>query len=361
MEKNKARRQEYPLPRGFREPTDGSMRYFPWGAMPTNIYRDDVPHARLWLRPDVGESAIKRRQRGIQNELQKLYEIPPADIPAEFAELVATDTFIGEQRRSMKNYESYMTWKTKAQLPEDYHLKNAMYHMEDGTAYVGEILDVALGTELETFEVGKVTHPYRRRFQFVEPFRQEVDRAIVDRGGNILPRDVIPYRNVDVVPYFTREGMAITGLSGLITRYKRDVGVINRENDRARIVERQLAGLRVDAASGFDQEIAHNMLEALPTDDEKRELADIAKHDGAQHAVVMHEIGHRILVKSGCMAYVEDKIQNNSLEPFVVPLSTTIYGYKEPIESNSIGQNFVTESGRETDMLLVKSKFPKKN
>ena len=285
------------LPAGFREPTDGSLRYRPDGAMPANPYIDDV---------------VRQRQVEIDTEYRKLYDYPPEGTPEGFATMLLDDYMIHEERRKMLNFEGYQAWQAKGgEIPED--LEESVEHFMRGTAYEDEIIDIALNTDIEEFEVGKVSHPYRRRLEFVDQLRRGVDAAIVDHGGEAFGK-YFPYRSIDITPHVTYVDGELQ-VNGFIIPYKRDVGDIPLPDGSGmiRIVERQLAAFRADATSGFPQDIIQRMKEtpidwsASYQDDDYREA----------------------LVNTGCHGFIVREILFDSLKPFVVPVSTTIYGYKQ--------------------------------
>lgn len=292
----------------FKEPSDGSLRYRPYGAVPAHPYVDET---------------LKARQQYLESELRKLFKTCPADIPAGFASMLADDYDIGEERRKMANYEGYMQWLLSHE-PIDPHLDPLFAHFERGSAYIGEILTIGLETSIEHFEVGKVTHPYRQRLEHVYPFREEVVEEIERHGGVVYPT-VTPYRALVIDPRFSEHG----ALQGFIVRYKRDVGAINciSTAQRLNIVERQIAGYRIDAASGFDQEA----LAQLPE--------DFAQLNPSRQ--------QRALRLSGIYDFIERAVQTDSLHDFVVPVSTTIFAHKVDLPPVDEGKPFyrMTEFG----------------
>jgi len=293
-------RPRYEKDEGFKEPTDGTLRYRPWGAMPANPYLDQ---------------ALKDRQSYIGSEFIKLFNNPPDGTPPEFAEMLLWDHEIGEQRRSIQNFDGYTQWLATCEpITEDIDRKAD--HFEHGSAYAGEILDFALATSIDHFEVGKVTHPYRQRLEHVEPFRREVEDAIKERGGLIYPK-VMPYRSIDIMPHMFVDEDGQEKLAGFIVKYKRDFGHINLADGSGtlRLVERQLAGFRVDEAAGFNPAIVT--------------LMDFASKDkGIRWDGIQDDQFERQLRNTGARGFIEKAVQTDSLEDFVVPISTTIYGFR---------------------------------
>lgn len=287
----------------FREPTDGSLRYSPYGAMPAHPFKNE---------------SIKARQRHIFQEFMKLFKNYPADVPAEFAEMLEDDYFIGEQRRGMQNYEGYTEWLgLKQALPAEFD--GIVEQYENGGAFPDEILTLAISAKLPSFELGKVTSPYRKRLEHVAPMREDVRDAIEFHGGVVYP-SIQPYRSIDIQPMFSLDTAGMHRLVGCIVKYKRDFGHIDipAESDRLSIVERQIAGYRIDESSGFPQELVAR-LEAIVAE----------RYANNPEAVILD--WSECVKESGLAAFIEAAVQSDSLEPFVVPESTTLYGFRQPI------------------------------
>jgi hypothetical protein len=281
----------------FREPSDGTIRYRPWGAVPANPFADE---------------ALKERQHLIETEFQKLFDRPPHGTPLGFATMFATDHAIGEERRKMKNFEGFMEWNGRRE-PVDHVLHEKINLIERGAGDAGDALDFAIDTTVQNFEVGKVTHPYGIRLEHVQPFREEVEEALTERGGVVYPK-VLAYHSISIVPdvEYLKDGTHI--LNGFIVRYKRDFGAIDTADGMARInlTERQLAGIRIDAESGFNQDIRARML-----------ATNISPERSWQKRYMEY------VVETGARGFIERAIQLDSAEMFFVPGSTNIYVYKE--------------------------------
>lgn len=290
-------RPRHPHGDSFREPTDGTIQYRPWGAVPANPYIDDE---------------LKERQHLIETEFQKLFDVPPAGIPVGFATMFANDHAIGEERRKMKNYEGFMEWVGRHE-PVDTLIHEKISLVERGNGDAGDTLDFAVNTTVQSFEVGKVTHPYGIRLEHVEPFRKEVEAALIERGGVVYPK-VLAYHSISIIPDVEYLENGAHTLNGFIVRYKRDFGAIDTADGTARInlTERQLAGIRIDAESGFNQDILTRML-----------ATDISPERSWQKRYMQY------IVETGARGFIEKAIQLDSMEKFLVPGSTTIYGHKE--------------------------------
>lgn len=280
----------------FHEPTDGSLRYRPWGAVPANPYVDE---------------ALMKRQLMIQAEFKKMFDYPPEGTPMAFARMMAYDHLIGEERRIMKNYEGFMKWQALRQ-PVTVEMNDKLSYFERGQAFSDEIFDIALETDIENFEFGKLTHGYRQRLEHVEPFRCEVEEALEAHGGVVYPK-ILPYHSISIIPDVEYYDDGTHSLNGFIVRYKRDFGTIELPDSKGKIhiLERQLAGFRVDAASGFDQNIVDRMMQV-----------SIGPQKTWQKRYMQY------VVDTGARGFIERAIQTDSLADYVVPESTMIYGYK---------------------------------
>jgi len=281
----------------FREPTDGSLRYRPYGATPSNMFLDE---------------ALKQRQLHIDSEFQKLFDNPPEGVPEGFALMLSNDHLIGEQRRKMMNTMAYMKWHDKHE-PVSAELHEKMNFMDRGNAFISESLDFAVETSVENLELGKLTHPYRRRLEHIGEFRTDTAEAIESHGGVVYPK-IFPYHSLAIKPdvSYSRDGSH--EINGFIVRYKRDFGHIDLPNNTGRLhlVERQIAGYRVDEASGFSQDVVRRMLAKKITSSQRWEDKYM-----------------EYIVDTGARGFILRAVQTDSLEDFVEPVSTTIYGYKE--------------------------------
>lgn len=199
---------------------------------------------------------------------------------------------------------------------------------EAGTAEVADVLDIALNTDItQGLEVGRVTHPYWQRMEHVLDMRTAVAEGIEARGGVLEPW-ISPYRSISIVPY-TRPTLDAPVLDGFITPYKHDVGTIFRPKDGKilHVVERQIAGIRIDEASGFRQDILERM----------NALAATKKDFDWQN--VNDEMFADRLISTGARGFIEKAIQTDTRDAYLVPESTTIYIFAEdPETSKQLGR-----------------------
>jgi len=281
----------------FREPLDGSNRYLPYGAMPGDPYLGDE---------------IESRQLEIDIEFKKLFLSPDTDAPPAFRQMLVADFEVGRQRRKLLNFDGYMKWKALEEVMEP-RVEVLSQLVERGTADCAEAIDFALNTEIEKTEIGQLTCAYSNRLEHVQPFREEVAAAIEAHGGVLIP-SIIPYRGLSIVPDVEYLEDGFHTLNGFIIRYKRDVGYIRLPNDEGvlRIVERQIAGVRIDEDSGFSDPVL-KMMQYTPIagdhtwqDNEKQYLHD-----------------------TGCQSFIEQAVQADTVEALIVPISVTVYAYKE--------------------------------
>jgi hypothetical protein len=257
------------------------------------------------------DEQLKERQRYIDGEFNKLFDTPPEDIPTDFARMLSDDYLIGEERRKLKNFEGYSEWLTLRE-PVSEELDAKINHVVYGDAFIGEILDYAIETSVKNFEVGKVTSPYGERLEYVEAFRRDAEEAIEERGGDIYPK-VLPYHSLSIVPKFNYHEDGTRTLAGFVIRYKRDFGriVLPDRSGVIHIVERQIAGIRIDEASGFPAVIKFMLENHVKEGEDPWENAE--KH----------------IRDCGAEGFIMKAVQADSREPFFVPDSTTIYGHKE--------------------------------
>ena len=314
------------LPEHYVEPSSVNPLIVPHGAMPANPYFNE---------------SIKEQQRFVNGQFLKLYQSPPQDMPEEFVEDVVIDDYIiHEERRKMENYEAFMEFFEDGVVIDESVLP-ILERFERGQASIDEILMILANpnidaredkeSEFKSGEFGKVSHPYGYRMEQLEPFRNEMNEAILAQGGVVYPT-VMPYRSIKILPRLKRfnNGTPEGGVRiiGFIVKYKRDYGhvpVVGKDDEVVRVVERQIAAYRVDEASGFNQNIIqamHDMQAQYP----KRMLWDSPVMNQREQQVLDNR-----LKSVGCTDFVEYAVQTDSLRDFVVPISTTIYGYKEKL------------------------------
>lgn len=224
-------------PESFQEPFSGALYDRHYGAVPANPYLNQE---------------VKDRQERIKQAFADLFEHPPAElaVPENFRQLLIDDYYINVERRRMINYENFAKWRMNHQLFTTPHLEIAASRVEVGRAESGDVLDLALApdsSELSGLEVGRVSHPYWRRTEYITPMRLDVASAIIERGGTLNSLNE-PYRRIKISPKVEKN--EVTGeqdITGIIVRYKRDMGEIPRSDGSVlKIVERQIAAYRVD-------------------------------------------------------------------------------------------------------------------
>lgn len=302
-------------PTEFNEPYGGGEYDRHYSAMPANPYINE---------------RVKSREAVIRTELGKLFEHPPEDmdIPDSFKQLLIDDYYINVERRRMINYENFAKWRQEHPRLDD-TLESSVQRVENGYTEVGDIFDVALNTSLSGLEVGRITHPYGQRIEQVTPMRLSVAAAMNERGGT-LESVSDPYRRIKIVPKIERIGKdGQQEITGFIVRYKHSLGFIPKgENEVLKVVERQVAAFRVDEASGFPQDILASMYELAEREQRKKKpfhwdsTADERFED--------------FLIDSRCRGFIEKAVQTDSLEPFIVPESTTVFCYPEQVPENFI-------------------------
>ena len=328
------------LPASVRPDIDDYDGAFPpGGAMPANQYIDDE---------------TQQQQAEHNNALRSLYENPPIDMPQNFVRMVVDDYVINEVRRGLINFESFMAFTTECpdiirEMPDEIGL------LMRGKASQDQIFDVVIQANVEaaakktkgykTSEFWKLSHPYGYRMQHLEAIRENSTRSVVENGGIVYP-EVLPYRDITItpnveygVPVYDDETDEVVGmnyhdtpiLDGFIVRYKRDYGnvPIPGTDKMIHLVERQVAGIRVDEASGFSQ--AH------------LELFNQEAFKGVVPVEWNNPSDVRIpsrLEAYGIKNLIHTAIQTDSLEQYVVPLSTMMYGFVDnPQMSRVLGKS----------------------
>jgi hypothetical protein len=314
--------QTYDVPPTFAEPFSGTLYDRQFGSMPANPFKSDI---------------VRARQACIEKEFLKLFE-PPAGlgVPDEFAQFFRDDYEIGERRRQMTNYDNYMAWQASAPvIPDELLLPVDRY--ESGTAEVEDVFDIILGTSMiDGMEVGRVTHPYWRRMQHLQPLRDSVAKAIVERGG-VLERQSSPYRSIDIVPAISIDQHGNQRIHGHLARYKHDIGSMVRPSDGKviHVVERQIAGIRIDETSGFSQGVLRRM----------HEVAD-AKENFVWSNIKDERFEYH-LRDTGCRGFIEKAIQTDATDDYIVPESTTVFMFAEdPRTSRAFGDAALTSATR---------------
>jgi hypothetical protein len=295
------------LPSHYTEPSENNPLIVPYGAMPANPYLDEQ---------------VKRQQAAIESEFLKLHETPSKDMPESFVRVMTDDYMINEPRRKMINYEAHMQFIADGGYVATGSLADEMQRYEKGQASISEIADVIVKTPARKGEFGKVSHPYGYRMQYIDAMRTDTINAIESHNGIVYP-EVSPYHSIKIHPkverYDNGSKRGLQRIVGFIVRYKRDFGRIpvpNSDED-VHIVERQIAGYRVDQDSEFDLGVLaqmHHLSDMYP----KR-----IQWDQPTFPNFVQRLG-----RTGCKDYIETAVQQDSLEDFVVPISTTIYGYK---------------------------------
>jgi len=306
------------LPEQYKEPGVSNALIVPYGALPANPFVDEQ---------------VKKQQADINAEFHKLFETPPQDMPESFVRLILADYVINENRRQMENYENYMLWPgaVEKELVDD-QIQERVELFERGQATIDQILDVATQTDIQSFELGKVTHPFGYRMQYLDDFRTDVKDAIESHGGVVYP-SIAPYRSIGILPKVEQRNDGTENgqqeVVGFIVKYKRDFGkvIMPGSDEVIHLIERQIAAYRVDVASGFDQSILsamHDLAAKYPMRVKWNDVLNPSFKDR--------------LIRTGCKDFIEKAVQTDSLEDFVVPISTTIYGYKEfPARSKHLG------------------------
>ena len=293
----------------FTEPFSGDLYDRTYSAVPANPYVND---------------GVKERQQLIKVEFAKLFEHPPKDleVPDSFRDLLVDDYYINVERQRMFNYTNFTPWRQDNPRVHE-ALEPAVRRTERGFAEIGDVLDVATGTDVGGLEVGRVTHPYWQRIEHTSNLEFATAAAIVERGGQLEPVDT-PYRRIKIAPH-TEEGTQ--NITGFVVRYKRNIGSIPKSEGKAvKIVERKVVGFRVDEASGFPQDIieAMNQRAIRETNIDPRRPFDWKNTTDDRF--------RDALADTRCRGFIERCIQHGvDGGDFIVPESTAVFCYTESV------------------------------
>lgn len=290
-----------PLPQEFHEPLNETSRR-PHGPTPAGL-----------LANCSASPAIYRSYAEANRAFDPLFtDLAPHDIPQETREqLVYTDYLAGDVQRGLKNAHSYNAWSQKGD-PEFHELEEKLLR---GTITASEALDLLQHSTLESAELAKVTHPYGYRLGYVADAREDVNQAIEDHGGIVIPAIGSFYRKIDfnqpaMLP--RDESLQTMQLIGFRIPYKKDIGYITRpDGRRIKIIERQSAAIRIDSEV---EGIPSHIKEALMT-----------SYDGDHYDDWLCAIDRQTDFKN----FFTEAIQNNTDADFLIPLSTMHYARAE--------------------------------
>lgn len=316
-------------PKMFTEPFSGERYDRAYGAMPANPFLDD---------------AVKSRQANVEASLKPLFKHPPEEleIPDSFRRFFLEDYEIGERLRQLTNFNNNMAWEaTNPEVPEE--LLPAVDRYLTGHAEVDDIVDIAMNTTASGLEIGRVTHPYWWRMQYVAPLRASIASAIEARGGFLVPK-IAPYFSIDIIPHVTKGEV-----DAFLTMYKHDIGVIPRlDGKNVRFVERQIAGIRTDEASGFRQDILQRMQWLVPQTNNDIEQEEQEPVRFQWDNSTKNELDYQ-LRSTGARGFIEKAVQADSTEAYMVPESTTVYAFTEDPElSSAMAETVFRTIGRDS-------------
>ena len=315
-------------PEWFVEPKDHA-EYFAGEPTPMNPYLDD---------------AVKQHQSDVAASLSELAgeRAAPEGTPAGIIEMIEQNFLYSQAGLPAANHKSYGLMLEKNVPLRGLEL-SLMHEAARGKAIPAELLHLLIYTPLDATELGKVTHPYGYRMQHVPELRQRVDDAILENFGQLHP-DITPYRDIKLHPHYTlndenyhKDFTLNQQLHGMIATFKHDLGWIDLDNGRQiKIVERKTTGIRLDPASGFDQDIAQKMHAFKPSNDRKwRE---------------------RLAHETGCLDYIETALQHDVSDDYLIPLSTVIYAYetdRDPVDESTRRIRKLAARGMNPDGMLV--------
>ncbi len=297
-----------PLPESFTEPADREP-ICPFEPTPPDPYYHEVAaHQRL-----VDDSFY-----GL------IHEHAPAYIPQEVRDMVELDYLAGSAQRHIKNAQAYREWSAQ-NMPLTPELEAINHEISLGTVQPTNNLYFIKQTNINSGELTRVFHPYGYRMQHVSSARVATRQGIEANDGVVYPPVLATYRKINIQPNMNFSNGCI---SGFLVTYKRDVGHVTRDDGRRiQVIERQSAAIRIDRLSGMDSD----MRSALHS------VGGIGKVKGWENALVHG---------TGFDKFLTDKIQHDTLDSFLIPLSTMSYAAVESEEQYETRQNEQRAYGR---------------
>lgn len=257
-----------------------------WGATPLNPYYDGV----LLQQAEVSRVLTRHAQDA------------PKDIPPHIAEYAA-NIFISRFRgREGANYDNYQFALKKEVFDEAASPQLTEIHDRAlrGHANPAELILLRDQAEMGSVELGCVSHSYggEHIHDYLRVMRDAIDDTIDLYGGEHLQATRYRVKSFNFTDDH-RLGDALT-----MTR-KRDLGVLP---DGTKIRERSSFIVRLDAASGFNQDLAAAMRQVSLLD-------DTVWPEGLMRAGQLDKVVPPLLAANNFTT--------------IIPLATTVYAYNK--------------------------------
>lgn len=264
--------------------------------------RSQTPEWFRELEPSPWAATPPYPYTGHQNmvnlELEKLFNTPyPEDTPLPFSELVMADFLAGRAHRETTNAGHYAQWLRE----HDSHGPRAheiISRSDELGIEPSKLLDFIRESSIQAIELAKLSVPYGYRMEYLPQLRTEVDLLIRERGGALL--EAQPYGHLHANLHRSED---FRTLNGILATYQRNIGRLDADDGTPIVItERQALAIRTDEASGFPADLREQLT------------------DG------------QIEVSEEAMKNVEQFIQHDTGEKFMVPLSLTVFAHREKRE-----------------------------
>lgn len=270
-----------------------------WGAPPLNMYSS----SDLFAIHEAARGELEARSISAPDDL--------AEIPPGVQSYVHQNFMSRYMGRVMANFDNY----TQRLKKDSDGIDSKVIAMHDravvGTASPAELLCVRSAYGIGSIGLGCAIIPYGNSIEQLESMRDTVAEAILMMNGELLDsKPVLKLKQTDTVVNPGENGHLKDAF--LMTR-KRDLG---RLPDGTIVRERSSFVIRIDEASGFDQELAERM---------RRVDAELSKNLRPDVPKNKHW-GTTVMTVGMLKKKVPPLLETNDFAA-AIPLSTTIYAF----------------------------------
>lgn len=218
-----------------------------WGATPFEPTGEVIEQQRL---VEVSLAKLFRRSnRFNRNGI-------PRYVSGDLAEYIEQTSMARSARRVDHNRNSF-AYRQKIDIEGvDFDVLGMLDRAKSGHASPAELLHVHNVFGIPTLELASLTHPYGKRIELLTPMRAAVRQAITMHDG-LLEEASLPYYEV-----LGSDNLRDTSKANSILMTREvPVGITGHDSDsigsyETLIAERSSFIVRIDVASGFDQELA---------------------------------------------------------------------------------------------------------
>ncbi|MDB5177836.1 MAG: hypothetical protein JWO61_219 [Candidatus Saccharibacteria bacterium] len=242
--------------------------------------------------PDLSELPYERELADYFHDL--VMNKAPADVSLGLRAMISLHLRSNHAIVMHANYEAYQMLRL-AETSRDQQIHEIVGRAKKSTASPAELLLLNLSTDIPSTELKKLTHPFGRRREYVEPMEAEVENAIEGLGGHVYdPGETVA--DIDIIPHrYSTEGFIVV------------VRQLVGEVEALRIKKRKTYVINT-ASSDFDPDV-------------RKKIDYISKE------LSQDEWGRRIIEETGLREYVDDALAANGDVPYLYELSTLLYSY----------------------------------